>query len=79
MSNLLQKYNQWPDNTKNLIGVERIVFRISDTIADHRDFCDEWAVIDDEAKEELLGKWKSIVTAEFVSTLKEAMKEHLLR
>lgn len=79
MSDLLQKYNDWPDNMQTLTGVERVIFRIADSIADHRDLCDEWAVMDDEAKAELLDNWKRIVTAEFIGTLKEAMKEHLLR
>lgn len=79
MSNLLSKYNDWPDNMRTLVGVERVIFRIADSIADHRDLCDEWIVMDDEAKAELLDKWKRIVMAEFVSTLEEAIKEHKLK
>lgn len=70
MSNLLQKYSDWPDNKQSLVGAERIVFRIADSIADHRDLRDEWAIMGDEDKAELLEKWRRIVTAEFVGTLK---------
>lgn len=76
MSGLLEKYNNWPDNTKTLVGVERVIFRIADSVADHRDLCDEWANMSDKEKAELLDNWKRIVTAEFVGTLKEAIKEH---
>lgn len=79
MSNLLEKYNDWPDNMRTLIGVERVIFRIADSVADHRDLCDEWAAMGDEAKAELLDKWKRIVTDVFVGTLEESIKEHKLR
>lgn len=75
MSDLLQKYNNWPDNKQSLIGVERVVFRIADSIAEHHDLRDEWAMMYDSEKVELLDNWRRILTAEFVGSLEEAIKE----
>lgn len=74
MSDLLEKYNQWPDNKQSLIGVERVVFRIADSLYDDSNFCDEWIFMTDSEKAELLEKWRRIVTAEFVGTLEDAIK-----
>lgn len=79
MSDLLEKYNQWPDNMQTLVGVERVVFRIADSLYDDSYFCDEWIYMTDGEKAELLEKWRRIVTAEFVGTLEEAIKEHKFR
>lgn len=76
MSEILEKYNQWPSNTKDLTGAEKILMRIASSVDGHSDLSESWADITNARKAEILEYWKRVITQEFTSTLKEAMKEH---
>lgn len=58
---LIEKYNNYPKNKKELLSAEVIVFEILNDIGNRSGFGNAWDDIDSSTKNEIIKKWLTIV------------------
>lgn len=58
---LIEKYNNYPKNKKELLSSEVIVFEILDDINNRSGLGNAWDDIDSSTKNEIIKKWLVIV------------------